>query len=470
MTDLGATERLANFIVDARVDDLTPEMLGLGVEAVLDGIGNMLAGSQEEIGVRTRRYLQTVGGAEQATVIGGGGYRTNVINAAYANGVFGHALDYEPIGDPLHHPTSPVLSSALALAESRGLSGADLVHAVIIGIEIQGRLLELLPEERVISGQNLHPPGSVGPIGSAGACAKLLGLDVHQTTMALGLAASRSCGLMINTGTMTKSSHCGNASRAGLEAALLAEQGYTSSARALEGRQGYYDTLYRIVPDDDLLFAKFGAPFRVVEPGLWLKAYPAQGPTHWCIDSALELHRSGEFDPADIQSVVIEVGADCQSAIRPTSAQPATGLDGKFSAQYTTAVALLDGRVVIDSFTDERRFSPDVQRLLDITTVELRDDIKAMDFFHAQATVRVLDTNGDWHSRTTHRPRGFFGSRLPREDRLAKFMDCATRTITEDQAWSLAQHIETLAKAPDVSEVTVPCGAATPRAAADLRS
>lgn len=263
---------------------------------------------------------------------------------------------------------------------------------------------------------------------------------------------------MINTGTMTKSSHCGNASRAGIEAELLAELGWTSSEKALEGRQGFYDTFYRMVPPEEKLFANFGEPFRIADPGLWCKVYPAQGPTHWCIDAALELHRSGNFNISGrVQPVSIEVGADCQSALRPSSPQPLTELDGKFSVQYTTEIALLDGNVVIDSFTNERRFSPDVQRLLDITTVKFRDDVQAMDFMNSEATVRAQVANGEWHPRIVRKPQGIFGTRVPQDVRMTKFINCAKRAITISEANELAARVDEIESATDLIEIASLC-------------
>ena len=156
--------------------------------------------------------------------------------AFLANGVFGHCLDYEIQGFPPTHGTSSCLPSALALAEERGasgitISGKTIIEAYVLGWEIQGRLRAA---SAPAANPAFHPRGIVGPLGGAAASAKVLGLDTHQTQIALGIAASRTGGLTANTGTMVKSTHPGNAARMGAEAGMLAGAGFTASDQILE--------------------------------------------------------------------------------------------------------------------------------------------------------------------------------------------------------------------------------------------
>ena len=98
----------------------------------------------------------------------------------------------------------------------------------------------------------------------------------------------------------------------------------------------------------------FGRPFRMVDPGVGFKKHPSNYFTHRPIDAALALREEHKLDPRDIERVEV-IFPRFDYVNRP---QPQTGLDGKFSVQYTTAVALLDGEITIDSFTNERRFAP----------------------------------------------------------------------------------------------------------------
>ena len=211
---MSETRTLAQFIADTNFADLPPPVVDAARIAILDGVANVVAGSVQELADIIGRYVRDAGGSPQSSVVGWG-YKTNPPAAAFANGVFGHCLDYEIQGFPPTHGTSSCLPAALALAEQRHVARQQVVTAYVLGWEIQGRLRQAsAPATR----PGYHPPGLVGPLGGAAASAKTLGLDAEQTLMALGIAASRTGGLTANTGTMVKSTHPGNAARMGAEA------------------------------------------------------------------------------------------------------------------------------------------------------------------------------------------------------------------------------------------------------------
>src|SRR5207247_8887408 len=130
------------------------------------------------------------------------------------------------------HPGGPFASAAFALAEQSGATGRQFVDAVILGADVACRIGNAIYPAHYDRGW--HITGSTGMLGSAAACARLLGLDGQQTAMALGIAASQPIGVREQFGTMTKAFHIGGAARAGLTAALLAKHGYTAPMHALE--------------------------------------------------------------------------------------------------------------------------------------------------------------------------------------------------------------------------------------------
>ena len=436
---MGATETLAQKIVGTTYESLPAEVVQVSREIVLDGVSNMLAGSQEPLGHIMSRYVRTMGGPRQASVVGRR-FKSNLINAAFANGTFCHSMDFELMWYPPTHPTGPTLPAILALAEHRGFSGREMVLALAIAFEVQGRL-NLAGSEPGTSGNSvgIHPPGLVGVMGNAAGCAKLLGLDTWKTRMAVGIAGSRVSGIGANTGTMTKSTHCGNAARMGLECALLAEMGYTGNEDILEAHHGFNDAFFRGTLNLDTVLRDFGDPYRMVEPGLTVKKYPAQYPTHWSMDAALEVRRQHNLSPEDIERVEVEVGADNESADRM---RPKTGLDGKFSIAYTVSAALLDGKVVIDTFRDERRFAPDMEAMLERITIKKNPSVRAMDFAQAWARVTVGTKDGKSYSARVDRPLGIWDNPLPWEGRLAKFYDCARRVLPDAKARDVVSLIE----------------------------
>ncbi|MBI4233571.1 MAG: MmgE/PrpD family protein [Chloroflexi bacterium] len=436
---MSVTEALAQKIVETTYETLPGQVIQVAREIVLDGVSNMLAGSQEPLGHIMGRYVRSLRGPQQVSVVGRN-FKTHPVHAAFANGTFCHSMDYELMWYPPTHPTGPVLPALLALAEQRGYSGRQVVLALALAFEVQGRLR--VTQEAIPGGApsvHIHPPGNVGVLGNAAACAKLLGLDAWKTRMAIGIAASRISGLTANTGTMTKSTHCGHAARMGLESALLADMGYTGNEDILEARHGYNDIYYFGNLNLDLVLKDFGNPYRMVSPGLAVKKFPAQYPTHWSIDAALEIKRRHQLRAEEIHQVEVEVGADNESADR---LRPKTGLDGKFSIAYTVSAALLDGKVVIDTFRDERRFAPDMEAMLGRITIKKNPEIKAMDFQKAWARVTVTMKNGQRYTVRVDSPLGRWDNPLPWEGRLVKFQDCAKRVLAEREAQQVVRLIE----------------------------
>jgi aconitate decarboxylase len=312
--------------------------------------------------------------------------------AARINGMAMHVLDFEPMWNPPNHAVSPLLPALLALAQGEEARsgkprGAAVLRAFAKGIEAQGRL-------RLSSGQfeaaqlQLHPPGVVGPIATALACAELLGLDAVRTTAAVGIAASRTGGLLANVGSQTKALHCGDASAHGLEAALLAARGFTANPDALGGPRGWGHAFFGECFDPAALLGPIGEG-RALQPGPSWKLFPSQFATHFGITAALDARAQIDgFRPGDVRRV--ELRAPPMPYIdRPA---PESGLDGKFSWQYTAAAVLLDGRVDPATFTNERRFAADAGVLLERFTLIADPSISgAFDRMHVEIAVHLAD-------------------------------------------------------------------------------
>jgi aconitate decarboxylase len=265
--------------------------------------------------------------------------------------------------------------------------------------------------------------------------------------MALGLAGSRAGSISINTGTMTKSSHSGNAARMGVECAVLARMGWTANPD-LFGPKGFFDTFFHGQGEPERLVEGFAKPLRMIDPGVGFKKHPSNYFTHRPIDAALALRAENAIDPAQIERVDV-VFPRFDYVNRPF---PDTGLDGKFSVQYTTAVALLDGEVTIDSFTNERRFAPDVESLLRRTTLQV-DDAIPTDFDRMHTIVAVTLNDGQRFSKRVERLSGWIGQPLTREQRLKKFHSCARRVLDTRAADRVVELVERLEVLDDVQEI-----------------
>jgi 2-methylcitrate dehydratase PrpD len=364
-----------------------PEVLARARLLLLDGLGVGVAGAPERGPTILARLARAEGARPIASAIHHG-FSTGLVAAARLNGASMHVLDFEAMWDPANHAVSTIMPGLLALAEPReretgAPQGAALLRAFAKGVEAQGRLRlasgELSPAEL-----SIHPPGAVGSIASAIAASDFLGLDQPQATMAVGIASSRMCGGMANVGSMTKALHCGDAVANGLQAALMAAQGFTANGDALGGPKGWGRTFFSRF-DPAPLIAPLGAP-RILEPGNAWKLFPAQYGLHFVITAALDVYRAGGH-AAKVESVVVRV-PDMPYLER----LPISGLDGKFSWKYAAAVALIDGKVDKASFSDKRRFAADIDRFAHRISLEIDRTIPPrFDKMHAVVTARLGD-------------------------------------------------------------------------------
>ncbi|MBI4330018.1 MAG: MmgE/PrpD family protein [Chloroflexi bacterium] len=348
-TTMGPTEHVAGWIVNTTCDNLPVEAKLVAQEAAFDAIGTMLAGSAQPLGRIIVDYVGGAGGKGEATILPGG-RRLPACNAALVNGTLGHALDYDDWSG-FGHSASILLSTLLALAEKTDACGRDIVEAYIIGHEVGHNVGQGRKDE-----DPFHRMGVCGRMGATAACAKLLKLEPKQVQMALGIAGSMASGVSHSLGTMTKPLHAGMAARDGVIAAELAARGWTAGERILEHPSGFLAAFYGDEENAWSLVERLGKPYRIQDMVI-IKKYPCGGSNHLTIDALLELMREHQFDYRDVEEVEIQQAYYSQYN-DPINDWPRTGLQGKFSMMYNAAATLVQGKIDIDTFTDERVKDP----------------------------------------------------------------------------------------------------------------
>jgi 2-methylcitrate dehydratase PrpD len=439
-----ATDTVVQFIHDTQYETLPKEVINAAKIGILDGVANMLAGATQPLAAVISTYVQQLGGAPLCSVVGHD-LQTNAPSAAFANGVFLHSLDFEIQGQPPTHGTSAVLPPALALGEMSGAPGTQLIVAYVIGWELQGRFRRASLRCNL---RGFHPPGLFGPMGAAAASAKMLNLDHTQTRMALGIAASHTGGLTANTGTMVKSTHPGSAARQGVEAALLAQAGFVSHDSIIEAHQGYVDVLFGAEFDWEALTRDLGRNFQLVTPGFNIKRYPAQVYMQWAIEAAQTLRQRHQLQLGDVAYLELEVPA---GLVRRRE-EVRSGVDGKFSFAYCGAVALAEGEVGIDSFSDETRFSPQVEALLPKVRIKANPDIPTA-IPDTWAVARVGLSDGREISEQCRHYRGSIANPMSRDEHLSKVRACAQRSLQPPEIERVISMVETLETLPDLRQL-----------------
>ncbi len=443
------TTRLAEFVAATASRRIPAAAREEAKWAILDTLGVMLAGSREETSGLVARWVRDAGGSAEATVAGWG-FRASAPDAAMANGVSAHALDYDDVSVSMRgHPSAPLVPAILALAEKLGSPGAAVVDAYVIGFEVQARLGRAIGEAHYALGW--HATSTFGTLGAAAAGARLLRLDPERTQAALGIAASLASGIQQNFGSMTKPLHAGWAARSGLVAAYLAATGLTADRTALEGPRGFLQTMSGGHPADvPNLTHGLGEEWDITAAGIGVKLYPCCYATHRAIDAALEIMERERLAPADIREVraVVSPGTMLPLIRR----EPRTGLEGKFSLHYCLAAALLDGDVTLDSFSDAAVRRREAQQLMALVRVE--EGGPPAEFpIGGSAEVRVVMSTGGEHWARVEVPRGDPRRPLTREERVAKFLRCAANVCSAGQAEAIVAIVEDLDNVADAARL-----------------
>jgi 2-methylcitrate dehydratase PrpD len=455
----GLTEEVARFVVETRA--IPDDVRRLATNHLVDGVAVMLAGAADASGAIVRAHLREVGGSPQAQVLGAA-LRAPLQLAAWANGTAGHALDYDDTQlatDPqsvyglLTHPTVPVLSAALAAGEGLAAPGAALLDAYIIGVEVACRIADAIDPRHYRDG--FHSTGTIGVFGAAAAAARLYRCDRDQILRTFGLAASMSAGLRENFGTMTKPFHAGRAAENGLFAVLLARRGWTTAMTILEAKRGFFSAAAG-GHDPSKLVGKLGRPYFFIEPGISIKPYPSGSLSHPAQDVLLDLVRTHDLHPEQIERIDVGVNSYVPNALIHT--HPTTALEGKFSLQFQMAIGVLDRAAGLAQFADAKVTDARTQALMGRVHIYVDPEIEALGYNEMRMKVRITLKDGRILAGRADAAKGHPRQPMRRADLEAKFLDCAGLVMPRDRAQTLLAHlwdISALDRVPDLAPVLV---------------
>jgi 2-methylcitrate dehydratase PrpD len=453
---VGITEEIARFAIETR--KIPRDVRIVATHHLVDGVAVMLAGASEESGAIARAHLREIAGNPQATVLGTP-QRAPLQLTAWANGVAGHAMDYDDTQlatDPqsvyglLTHPTVPVLAAALAVAEFADASGADLLDAYIVGVEVACRIADAINPRHYRDG--FHSTGTIGVFGAASAAARLWRCDLDQTLSSFGLAASMSAGLRESFGTMTKPFHAGRAAENGVLAVLLARRGWTAAKDILEAKRGFYNAAAGGF-DASRITERLGNPYFFIEPGISIKPYPCGSLSHPALDVLLELVRKHDVRPEHVERIDVGVNSHVPNALIYT--RPTTALEGKFSLQFQMAIGVLDRAATLAQFSDARVRDARTRALIERVHVHVDPEIEALGYNEMRMTVDIILTDGRRLSDRADGAKGHPRKPISRVDLTAKFMECAGLVMPAEQAEKVLARLWAIREVKSVADLTM---------------
>ncbi len=433
---MSMTEDIADFVVSFGLKAAPAELLPRVREAFLDSFGVMLAGSRESSARIAARWVEDQGSAGNCTVFARRGLRTTPSNAALANGIAAHTLDYDHFG----HQSAALVPCVLAAGEHKAIDGRGLIEAYIVGVELSTLLANVLAKETHALG--LHPAGVCGSLGAAAAAARIFGLRREQIQVALGIAASLTSGLSHNFGTMVKPLHLGNAAKNGIMAAELAAAGFTANPEIFDQQGGFFGAL---APEDTQ--EKLGKTFRFLEPGIAFKAYPCPYSSQRAVDAIVKIAERHNVTPKEVTGITCAAAPNSFRVL--IHHRPATSLEAKFSLEYLLAAGLALKTINEDCFALDRVSDPLMRDL--VAKVRLVDSSAQRERpGEGAVTVHVRTTSGAYEETVSYAP-GHPKNPLSWQRLVAKYQACARQGGINDAA--IAGSLETLSRIEETGEV-----------------
>jgi len=444
--DPNITRTIADYCMGLKYEDLSEEAVEAAKHCLLDWVGVTLAGASEPLTQILIEQAMSDEGGPHATIVGDG-RKTSANLAAVINGSASHALDYDDVQRRLHgHPTVPVAPVVLALAEKGDKSGKDVLTAFVAGLEAECRIGTYVGDSHYDKGW--HSTATVGTFGAAVAAAHMMGLDGEKCALAMGIAGTQAAGLKSMFGTMCKPLHAGKAAQNGLFAAELASRGFTSRPDVLERHQGF---AYTQSETSDIPGALDGLGEHFEVRDVLFKYHAACYGTHASIESALKLQEKAKVPVDEIErvEVVVEPGSMNVCGIP----NPLTGLEGKFSLRFCTALALAGRDTArIDTYSDENVRSADMVDLFQKVEIMPKEGMPRM-----VADVIVHTKDGVVH-RETHNagvPAADLDAQWGRL--VAKFEGCAEPVVGAEKTAGLINAMRNLEDAPNTAEIMSFC-------------
>jgi len=427
---------------------------------LLDVIGLSLAGATTALGRSVRTAVHAMA-AEGPSRVWGSGARTAPPFAAFANASFAQALEFDDThNESIVHMSSPSVAAALALAETRRVSGRDLLLAIAVGNEIACRIGSVAPG--TFHRRGFHPTGLFSPFGIAYAAGKLLGLAPSRLAWAAGIAGSTAAGLLECwvDGTQSKFLHSGFAAQNGIAAALLADAGASGPPRVFEGRFGLFASHLQdpaIVKQFERITAELGT--RWDSRNSSFKPFPAAHVLHPYIDLVLRLRGRYGLRPADVASIDCPVAEFNVSIVCEPVAEkvaPATEAHGRVCLQYTLAEALARGELGRDAYADAFRSDPEILALARRVTYHVDPAFPPPGRFKGAVTLTLVD--GRSFTEVEEYNRGSAENPMTAAELRAKFDDNASVVLdaaARDRLAAAVASVESLDDAGSLVALTV---------------
>ena len=448
-------DRVGDFVSSLKYEDIPQEVTRHAKLCLLDALGVALASADMPWCHAVHGLVRTQGGAPEATVWYHGD-RVPDTNAALANAMFVHSMDFNDdlAGIQVGGIIPP---SALAVAESVGASGKDVIASIIIGYDVVTRCAMAINSQGLYM-RGLQPTAICGAFAAAAVASRLMALDAKTIAYAFGIAGSYAGGTteFLKEGTDTKRFHVAKAAHGGVLSAHLAKRGMTGPRSIFEGEHGLFRA-YSEDPSPEQLVQELGTRFDILDTSV--KRYPFCDGNAAPLEATLAALRENDLTSDDVESFhfrmktflipyVVNYYGDKERKYRPQ-----TELDAQMSLPYCLSVGLLnDGHVRTSDFNLDRLSDPKVLAIADKVTAEGDTELDKVPLkpMSMPAIVTVTTKDGRRLEKRVDHQKGDPRNPFSEDDFINKFRECTNDILTPDSQQLVIDNIMDLDKSDDL--------------------
>ncbi|HEC35899.1 MAG TPA: MmgE/PrpD family protein [Anaerolineae bacterium] len=448
------SEQIAELAVNLRYDDLPEEARKHAANLVLDLLGSMIGSKNIESSKMATELALELGGPEESTIVG---YDRKVAapNAAFANAIQGYAFDFaDDHNESNAHPSVATIPASLALGQKLHASGKEVIEAIALGNEVVCRLGAAFLGKSYYQG--FHPSSTCGTFGATISAAKLLRLDFQKMVWSQGIAGSQVGGLMAwnTSGSYTKRLQAGHPAMVGIISALLAQKGFNGPPEIIEGMDGFMQAYsFNREYDTGYITNDLGKVWTFAKSSI--KVYPCCRYSAGHLDACLDIVAKYHPDPRKIKQVLIRSSDyTIRLLAAPRKRDPQTVVDAQFSMPWQAAIALIDGKIVIDTFTEKNLHRPDVRELMTRIEWVVDEEFERRYPEHHSSAVTVTMEDGEEYTSVVDDPKGDFRNPVTQKEIEDKFVNLAQREIAdEDKIQRIVAFVKDIHQADDINEL-----------------
>lgn len=456
MAKVSATDELVSYIEALRYEDLPLQAVEAVKTHILDTSSAIIAGSTAEGPKNLVKLVKEWGGRAEGTIFVYGD-KVPLPNAAWVNSSMSRGFDFESlVGGGATHVPGSIVPAALAISEysqtskNKVINGKDLIVAIALGIDLNWRLrVAGIGKSTVMGGGWLAETFSPPAIAALGG--KLLGFNREKIANAMGIGYNQCCGHYGATvgeggGLMAQVSQ-GLGTKAGVLSVLLADRGFTAFKEVIDGRWGLYQMYANGKYDPDILTGGLGKQFEQLNPNI--KRYPGCGATQAPVHATLELAREHNIRAEDVAKVRVRVAEVYYRLVGENKDKPPTSADALWNNRYSTAVALVKGKVFVDDFSEEAIRNPRVLELLSRVEIELDKSLTPT----GGSEVEIKTRDGKSYQKKGQ----IMPPPMSRAEIVEKFKGCnrlSAKPLPEKTAESFIQMVNKLEDMQNVTKIT----------------